>query len=142
MPSFQTDSLPAEDRKKLLIVQGELFRAGVIEAQAGLTAGLQPQLLLRHAVSHAVETGGDAARKLFTLDSLLDGRLAMALPLLTKGFGFLSRRHLLRPAAMVLATGAGAWYAWGWLQDRKRRDAEHSPDAVGDAAAAEEREID
>jgi hypothetical protein len=115
----------AEQRKKLLIVQGQLFRLGILDAQHSLTANLRRDVLLKSAFAHVVNTSADVARNVFTLDGLSSGissgRLALLLPVLTKAVGFLSRRHLLMPAGIVVAVAAAGYASWRSFKAKKRR---------------------
>lgn len=124
-------TLPADQRKKLLVLQGQLFRSGLVLAQHDVRAGLQPKALLRSAFGDAVETGTEAARRLLSLQSLMDGRLSMLLPIAGKGLRLISRRGLLRPLVLAVAAG-GLGYA-GWLLWQKRRAAAaHTQDPQSD----------
>ncbi|WP_151448975.1 hypothetical protein [Lacisediminimonas profundi] len=120
--------LPAGQRKKLLLLQGQMFRLGVIEAKQTLAANLHAEALVKSAVSHLVDGGTEAARQLFTLDALLDGRLGMFLPVLASSAGFLSRRHLLKPAAIIAALGATGYLGWRIVTQRQNKVREQSSD--------------
>ena len=120
--------LPADQRKKLLLLQGQMFRLGVIEAKQTLAANLHAEALVKTAVSHLVDGGTEAARQLFTLDALFDGRLAILLPVLTRSAFFLSRRHLLKPAAIIAALGATGYLGWRIVNQRQNKGREQSSD--------------
>lgn len=115
----------AEQRKKFLIVQGQVFRLGMLQAQQALEANLRRDVLIKSAVTHLVSSSTEAARQVFTLDGLsravANGRVALALPVLTKLLGFLSRRHLLMPAGIAVAVGAAGLISWRKVREKKRR---------------------
>jgi hypothetical protein len=107
--------LPADERKRMLLLQGQVFRSGLALAQHDVRAALEPKSLLRNVMGGVVDTGTDAARHLLSLQSLMDGRLAMFLPLAGKGISLLARRGLLRSVSVVLLTagvGSAGWYFW------------------------------
>ena len=133
----------AAQRKRLLVVQGQVFRLGVLQAQQALAANLRRDVLIKSAVAHLVNSSTDAARQVFTLDGLsravVSPRFALALPVLTKLVGFLSRRHLLMPAGIAVAVGAAGLISWRNISEKKRRrqalleqaDADGLPPAPG-----------
>ncbi|MDB5798851.1 MAG: hypothetical protein JWP36_2753 [Paucimonas sp.] len=105
-------SLPAQQRKKLVLLQGQLFRLGMMEAQKTLAIQLQPQALLNRVFTQAVDSGVDAARGLLSPAALLDGRFVALLPVVSKAVGMLRRRRLLVPAALTVAAAAAGYVGW------------------------------
>jgi hypothetical protein len=128
--------LPAAQRKQLLQLQGQVFRAGLVLAQHDVRAALQPRALLRNAMGDMADTGIDAARHLLSVQSLLDGRLAMLLPLAGRGMGLLARHRLLRPAALALLTGGLGYAGWRIWQRRRQAKAAQQQSAPQEADAA------
>ncbi len=133
--------LSAEQRKKFLILQGQVFRLGILDAQHSLAANLRRDVLFKSAVAHLVNSGADVARNAFSLDGLsrgiFNGRLALALPVLAKTIGFLSRRHLLMPAGIALAVGAAGLISWRNISKKRHlREALSEQAAGGDLPAA------
>lgn len=131
-PTPNTDGqLSVADRKRMLLLQAQVFRSGLALAQHDVRAALEPRSLLRHVMGGVVETGTEAARHLLSLQSLLDGRLAMFLPLAGKGISLLARRGLLRSLSLVVLTaglGGAGWYFW------RRRAQKNSPRNQASAA--------
>lgn len=122
--------LPVAQRKQLLILQGQVFRAGVVEAQNELRSSLEPKALLGSVASNLV--GAGTAQQLLSLSSLLDGRLNVLLPVALKTLGFLARRKLLRPAGLALAAGAAGWAAYRKLRPSSSNTAPASSDDDGE----------
>lgn len=141
---MQTDrQLSSADRKHLLLLQGQVFRAGLVLAQHDVREALQPRALLRgvaaKVMGNVANKGADAARHLMSLQSLMDGRLAALLPLAGKSMRLLGRYKLMRPLALTLLA-AGLGYAGWHMWQRRRRQADQSfPDQyVADTDAAQE----
>src|SRR5690606_32801083 len=98
--------LSAEQRKKLLIVQGQMFRLGVLEAKQATAASLRVDALIRNAASGLFGGGAGVARQLLSVDSLFNGRIAMLLPVAVRTATVLARRRLLAPVGIATAIGA------------------------------------
>lgn len=136
---MQTDrQLSAADRKHLLLLQGQIFRAGLVLSQHDVRAAMQPRALLRNVMGNMADRGAEAARHLLSLQSLMDGRLAMLLPLAGKSMRLLGRYKLMRPLALTLLAGGLGYAGWHIWQRRRRQAQDPSMDVAGTDAAQEQ----
>lgn len=115
MPDNLPDTIlsPLAQRKKVLLAQGALYRAGVNESRAVVRENLHPGVMAKSAVNHLAATASAAFDNIFRLKNFNAGNLQILLPLLTSGFSLLSRRGLIRPilrGAVVVATMGTASY--------------------------------
>lgn len=112
--------LPRQQRKQLLILQGQVFRAEVAHAQHELRASLEPKALVGRVVSEVFGSRAGLVRRLFgATSSQLEGRMHYLLPLAGKTLVFLAARKLLRPAALTLLAGLAGWVAYRALKRPK-----------------------
>jgi len=101
-------------QKKMLLLQGALYRLEMAAAMAGLKADLQPDALLGLAKS--------GLKRSATLDNIAPV-LGRILPLLA-GAGIWSGR--VRRLSLIAGVATAAWAAW-----RRRRDRSASEDDEG-----------
>jgi hypothetical protein len=108
------ETISPEQRKRMLIAQGEAFRAQAMQAKHEAHAGLHPESLARGAIDH-VTTAAIAAFKNGSAARIAGMSLPTILPFLASGVSALSRRRLLKPGSLkpivrtvVVAGVAGA----------------------------------
>jgi hypothetical protein len=94
--------------KKKLIVEGELYRVGIIHAKASVGYALRPEALLRETLDYAAGIAGSR------IDTLLPTglRWQSVMPLALTALSFIVRKKLIKPAfaAGFVAAAALAWY--------------------------------
>jgi hypothetical protein len=94
-----TTELTAAQKKKLLIVRGAMYRAGLTESQHAVRVNLQPDMLAKSALAGVVTTASAALGTGLSLRGIRDGNFKTILPLLISGFSLLAkRRALIKPA--------------------------------------------
>lgn len=86
------------DRKARLILDGAVYRVGIVHAQATVTHGLRAESLIRGAVEHAV---GAAGARLEAVLMPAGGRLQGLMPLAVAAFAYLSRKKLVKHAIVA-----------------------------------------
>lgn len=97
------------DRKAQLMRQGDFYRVGIAHAKQHIKQGARPDALFHQALDHAA----------WAVRSRIDGLLrptgisvAAVMPYALSIIGFITRRHLVKPALGVTVALAGlAWYA-------------------------------
>ena len=127
-------SLSPEQRKKLLIVQGQMFRLGVMEAKQSVAANLQVDALVRNATSSLIGSGTGFARHLFSVNNLFNGKLLVMLPAAIRTVGFLSRRRLLIPAGIAIAALSAGYLGWSRIGHRRQEQQALRDPSVGEVA--------
>ena len=134
-------SLSADERKKILVLQGQLFRANLMLARHDVSTSLQPVALLRNVMSTAASSGAGAAREWLRLQSLLDGRLGLLLPIASQAWRLLARgrnKRMLLSGSLALLAGTGAWAGWTFMQRRRARQEEAKAGSPPAEAGAEQ----
>ena len=98
----------ATERKRLLLRQGDFYRAGIVRAKAQVKHDARPDVMFHNALDHA--TWAVRSR----VDSILKPTgvsVASLMPYAVTAVGFLRSRGLVKPALGVAAVAAGAvWY--------------------------------
>jgi hypothetical protein len=117
-----------EQRKKMLIAQGALYRLGISESKLAVRANLQLDTLAKNAISHLIANASGAFGTLFSLKNFRSGNVQALLPVLISSISFLSKRRiLLRPALIGAATLAAAGALAFFIARKKKR---MQPDVV------------
>jgi hypothetical protein len=116
--------LPVADRKKMLIAQGAVFRAEIMNAKEITHASLRPDSLAKGALNH-IALAALAAIKGRSGPSIAGINLQSILPLLLSGISLLSKNSSLKPAMRgmlaVGAAGAGIAAALVWKRKKAQR---------------------
>jgi hypothetical protein len=142
-----------EQRKKILIAEGAMYRLGLTEARHEVLSGMRVDVLAKTAFSHLAANGHAALEKVFSMQGLknfnpaslkillpllapvLSGGwpvLTRSWPVLTRGFSRLSRRRdLIKPVAVgsasLLGVAAVGFLVWRWKKVREGNSlADHS----------------
>jgi hypothetical protein len=114
--------LAIAQRKKMLMVEGAIYRSQILHARSAVRSSLQPGALAQSAIGHLTATAGAAVDQVFNLQNFKNGGLKSLLPLLMSGASLLSKRGLVRPALKVtLVLGAAAAAAYVVMRKRRQR---------------------
>jgi hypothetical protein len=117
--------LPVADRKKMLIAQGAVFRAQIMNAKEITHASLRPDSLARSALNHVglAALAAIKGRSGPSGPSIAGIDVRSILPLLLSGISMLSKNSSLKPAMRgALAAGAvGIAAAVVWQKKKAQR---------------------
>jgi hypothetical protein len=83
------------DRKAKLLLDGAIYRVGIVHAKATVARGLRAESLIHNAVEDAI---GFAGTRLEAVLAPIGGRFQLLMPLAVAAFSYLSRKKLLKPA--------------------------------------------
>jgi hypothetical protein len=122
-----------EQRKRLLVAQGAMYRLGLSESRHQLAAGLRVDLIAKSALSHVLTSRFSSLGSILSVRNLkylnfsrLKLIAPLVLPLLTKGVSTLARgrtpiRSLLFGSVSLasLASAGFLVYRWRKVQQQK-----------------------
>ena len=108
------DTLLAAEKRKL-IVEGELYRVGLLCAKTLVAQELRPESLWQGALSQVL---GFAAKHVEHMLAPSGLRLQTAMPYLLAGLSLIARKKMVKPA---LGVGVVAALAATWLMRKKQR---------------------
>jgi hypothetical protein len=83
------------DRKAKLLLDGAVYRVGIVHAKATVAHGLRAESLMQSAVENTI---GFAGVQLKAVLAPTGSRFAALMPLAVAAFSYLSRKKLLKPA--------------------------------------------
>lgn len=128
--------LAIEQRKRMLIAQGALYRLGVSESKNAVRSNLHVDALAKSAISHLVANASGAFGTLLSLKNFKNGNVQALLPLLITGISFLSKKRILiKPAIVGMVALAAIGTAAFFMSKKKNR----TPPRAADADNAEGR---
>lgn len=122
-----------EQRKRLLIAQGAMYRLGLSESRHQLASGMRVDLIARSALSHVLSNRFSAFENILSFRNLKRFNFAslklvapLVLPLLTKGVSTLSRRTaLIRPllfgSASLASVVSAGFLVYRWRKIRQQK---------------------
>jgi hypothetical protein len=128
-------SATVEQRKKMLIAEGAMYRLGLREARHEVLSGMRIDTLTKTAFDHLAANGQAAFERVFSMQGLKNFNPAnlkiltpLLLPLLTRGFSTLSRRRdLIKPvvvgSASLLAVAGIGFLVFRWKKVRQANSA-------------------
>lgn len=109
-------------RKKMLLVEGAIYRYEIMNARETVRSSLHATALAKSAIGHFTATASAAVENIFNLRNLQHGGLKTLLPLVMTGVSLLSKRGLVRPVLKVTLI-LGAAVAAAYVVVRKKRRA-------------------
>lgn len=102
-------------RKRMLVIQGALYRSGISSAADSVRANLQVEVLARNVISHVAASATAGLGNALSLQSLKNGNLQKLLPLAVSGVSLLMKRSSFKSgiggALLVAAITAIATFA-------------------------------
>ncbi len=114
MTKVARDAVLAAEKRKL-IVEGELYRVGLVYAKVCVEQQLRPEALWQSVLTQAL---GFAAKNVEQLLAPSGLRLQTVMPYLLAGLSLIARKKMIKPA---LGVGVVAALAVTWLMRKKRQ---------------------
>jgi hypothetical protein len=114
--------LTTAQRKKLLIAQGVMYRAGLTEAKNAVRANLQTDVLVKGSLSSLVTAASGALGHGFSLRNFREANFQTLLPLLISGVSLLvKKRSLIQPLSAVAVALTTAAAIAGFMFKKPKR---------------------